>query len=75
MSPRLNDLLFLIRQHPAFQEFLNGPGAPELRDFRPGAGPEAEQRVEYIYRSGRRQQDNAWRQFLIGEPTSDKEKS
>ena len=74
MSPQLEELLFLIRQHPAKDEFLKGPGTPEAKDYRPGADPTT-QWAEHIYRSGRRQQDNAWRQFLIGEQPSDKEKS
>jgi hypothetical protein len=71
---QLDDLLFIIRQHPAKDELLKGPGAPEAKEYRPGTDPTV-QWAEHIYRSGRRQQDNAWRQFLIGEPTSDKEKS
>lgn len=69
---QLEELLFTIRQHPAFQELLKGPGAPETKEYRPGEPQWAE---HHIYRSGRRLQDNAWRQFLIGAPTSDKEKS
>lgn len=74
MSARLEDLLFLIRQHPAKDELLQGPGLPEVKEYRPGGDPIA-QMAENIYRSGRRLQDNNWRQFLIGDPTSDKEKS
>lgn len=74
MTPTLKELLFAIRQHPGFQELLKGPGAPEAKDYRPGV-PFFEHAAEQAYRSGRRQQDNAWRQFLIGDPTSDKEKS
>lgn len=74
MTQTLNELLFAIRQHPGFRELLQGPGVPEPKEYRPGADPNAHM-ADHIYRSGRRQQDNAWRQFLIGEPTSDKEKS
>lgn len=74
MTKQLDELLFLIRQHPAKNELLEGPGLPEAKEYRPGSDPAA-QWAEHIYRSGRRLQDNAWRQFLIGEPTSDKEKS
>jgi hypothetical protein len=72
MSQALNELLFAIRQHAAFKELLDGPGAPEAKEYRPGADPTT-QWAEHIYRSGRRQQDNAWRQFLIGD-TSQQEK-
>lgn len=68
MTAALQDLLFLIRQHPAKDELLNGPGAPEPKPYRPGSDPTA-QWADHIYQSGRRQQDNAWRQFLIGEPS------
>lgn len=71
---QLDDLFFLIRQHPAYEELLKGPGAPEVKEFRPGVDV-LTFAAESAYRSGRRQQDNAWRQFLIGQPTSDKEKS
>ena len=74
MSKQLDDLLFTIRQHPAFQELLAAVTAPEIRPFRPSDNPDAHF-AEHIFRSGRRLQNENWRQFLIGEPTSDKEKS
>lgn len=73
MSQQLDDLLFNLRQHPAFQEFLKAVEAPEPKEFRPTSDPQA-QWAEYIFRSGRRLQQNCWRQFLIGEP-SQQEKS
>ncbi len=75
MSKQLEELLFTIRQHPAFAELLQAVGKPEAKEFSPSKGHSAEQFAEYVFRSGRRTQHECWRQFLIGEPTSDKEKS
>ncbi len=74
MSKQLDELLFTIRQHPAFPELLNAIGAPDIKPFRPSGRPD-EQYADHIYRSGRRVQHESWRQFLIGEPTSQQEKS
>lgn len=73
MSAALEELLFFIRQHPAKDELLQGPGAPEPKDYRPGSDPTA-QWADHIYRSGIKRQHNAWRQFLTGDP-SQQEKS
>lgn len=67
MSQALNELLFAIRQHAAFKELLDGPGGPEAKEFSPSAGDPAAQWADHIFRSGRRRQHEAWRQFLIGE--------
>jgi hypothetical protein len=75
MSKPLDDLLFTIRQHPAFPELLLAIDTPSAREFSPSKGDSAAQYAEYIFRSGMRRQHSVWRQFLIGEPTSDKEKS
>lgn len=73
MSEALKNLLFNLRQDPAFKEFMNAVEAPEPKEFRPTSDPQA-QWADYIFRSGRRLQQNNWRQFLIGEP-SQQEKS
>jgi len=74
MSQQLNELLFTIRQHAAFKELLSSVEAPAIRDFKPSGDPQA-QYADHIYRSGRRLQHDCWLQFLIGNPTSDKENS
>ena len=74
MSQQLKELLFAIRQHPAFHELLAGVEAPPVTDFKP-SGDAQKQYADYILRSGRRVQNESWRQFLIGEPTSQQEKS
>lgn len=74
MSKQLEELLFTIRQHPAFTELLANVGKPEAKEFSPSAGDPAAQYAEHIFRSGRRRQHEAWRLFLIGEP-SEQEKS
>lgn len=73
MTPKLNELLFEIRQHPAFRDLLEAVGKPEIKEFSPGGDPNA-QWAEHIYRSGRRRQHEAWRQFLIGGEPSQQEK-
>jgi hypothetical protein len=75
MSPQLKELLFTIRQHPAFAELLQSVSKPEMQEFSPTKGDAASQYAAYTFRSGARRQHDAWRQFLIGDPTSDKEKS
>lgn len=67
MSAQLDELFFLIRQHAAFQELLKGPGEPPtVKPFKPSEDADA-QFADFIFRSGRRQQHESWRQFLIGE--------
>jgi hypothetical protein len=75
MSQALNELLFAMRQHPAFKELLEAVGAPEITKFSPAKGNSADQFAEHVFRSGARRQHDNWLQFLIGEPTSDKGKS
>lgn len=62
MTPELKELLFLIRQHRAFPDLLREVAGPEPREYRPGAGDR--QYEDYIFRSGRRAQDDTWRSFL-----------
>jgi hypothetical protein len=73
VSKALDELLFTIRQHAAFQELLGAVGAPDIVHFKPSGNADA-QFAEFIFRSGRRLQHESWRQFLIGEP-SQQEKS
>lgn len=72
MSKALNELLFTIRQHPAFNELLTAIEPPVVKQYRPTEAPDA-QYADFIYRSGRRLQHESWRQFLIGD-TSQQEK-
>lgn len=71
MSKQLQDLMFLIRQHPAFPELLKAVEAPEPKTYSPGkAAGIAEQQAEWIFRSGRKQQHELWRTFLTESPSS-----
>jgi hypothetical protein len=69
MSTPLDELLFTIRQHPAFADLLAGVTCPDLKPYRPSGRPD-EQYANHIYQSGARRQHDIWRQFLIGEPAS-----
>ncbi len=73
MSKLLDELLFTVRQHPAFQELLTTVGQPEIKPFQPSGRPD-EQYANHIYRSGARRQHDMWRQFLIGDETSQQER-
>lgn len=68
MSKQLEELLFTIRQHPAFQDLLKGVEAPEPAQFRPSKGAAQEQFADFVYRSGRGAQHALWRDFLTGPP-------
>ena len=63
MTPQLKELLLLIRQHPGFQELLASIEAPAIKPFRVSemAKPQHE---DWIFRSGRAQQNEIWRAFL-----------
>lgn len=63
MTPQLKELLFLIRQHDAFQEFLRAVEPPVAREFKP-SGDVQQQWADFIFRSGRKAQHNAWQSFL-----------
>lgn len=73
MSKQLDELLFLIRQHPAFPELMTKIEPPGLKAYREGTEPQ-QAFADHLYRSGRRLQHELWRQFLTGEPTSQQEK-
>ena len=74
MSKELDELMFTLRQHPAFREFMDAVDVPGVKHYQQGKDPQA-QYADFIFRSGRRLQHDIWRQFLIGEPTSQQEKS
>lgn len=74
MTDALRELLFEIRQHAAFKELLGSIEAPQIKAFRQGEDA-GQQHADHVFRSGRRLQDQLWRQFLIGEPPSQQEKS
>ena len=68
MSKALDELLFTIRQHPAYPELLAAVPVQPIHEFKPSGDAQA-QYAEHIYRSGARRQNEIWRQFLIGEPS------
>lgn len=63
MTPQLKELLFLIRQHRAYQDFLKAVEPPAPRDFKP-SGDAQQQYADFIFRSGRNTQQKAWLSFL-----------
>lgn len=77
MSAALKDLLFSMRQHPAFKELLAAVDAAPVKHFKPSQ-PVADQSAEWIFRSGRQHQDKIWRDFLteqvpqVGEVNEDR---
>lgn len=65
MTPALKDLLFLMRQHHGFEDLLNAVESPAPKTYSPSkAAGIAEQQAEWIFRSGRRAQQDAWQSFL-----------
>ena len=77
MSPELRDLLFLVRQHPAFPELLAelDKQKPPNADFKPSRADTAQQTEQWIFRSGRRAQHDLARSFRIGERPQGQETS
>jgi len=71
VSKQLDELLFTIRQHDAFREFVDSVGVPDPAPFR-SSGDAIAQFADYVFRSGRRLQHEVWRQFLIGESEQEK---
>lgn len=67
-SPQLEELLFTIRQHPAFGELRAAVACPAVTDFKE-SGDAAAQHAVYIFRSGRKLQHSAWLTLLTGEPS------
>lgn len=74
MSKQLEELLFTIRQHPAFRELLDGVHTQPIIGYRQGGDEPQKQFADFVFRSGRRHQHEIWRQFLIGEVASQQEK-
>lgn len=72
MNKELAELLFLIRQHPAFPDLLKEIETPEPRAYSPAkAGTVAEQQADWIFRSGRKQQHLLWQSFLTETASSE----
>lgn len=65
MSAGLRDLLTVIREHPCFGELLAMVPLPRVNQFRPSKDESAAaQHAEWIFRSGRQAQHDAWRHAL-----------
>lgn len=60
MSPGLRDLLFNMRQHPAFPELLKMVEVPPVKHFHPRKESAADQNAEWIFRSGQQRQHEQW---------------
>ena len=68
MNP-LQDLLFLIRQHPAFPLLAKAVEPPGIKPYRPSDAAQIEKsRADWIYQSGQADQHNRWLVFLAGKP-------
>jgi hypothetical protein len=68
MTSALKDLLFNIRQHPAFTELLEKIERPRLKPYRPSDQTALDvlgAKTSFV--SGQIVQDNAWRSLLTGE--------
>ena len=64
---RLDALLFTIRQHPGFREFLTAVAPPEMPRYRPSKGGDLETLgAAMAYASGARDQHEAWLALLTG---------
>jgi len=63
MTPELEELLFVIRQHPGYHDLLAAVELPATREFKP-SGDAQQQYADYIFRSGRSAQQRAWQSFL-----------
>lgn len=63
MTPELKELLFLIRQHPGYQDLLKAVELPVTREFKP-SGDAQQQWSDFIFRSGMQRQHKAWQSFL-----------
>lgn len=69
MSESLKDLLWTIRQHPAYQEFLNEVEPPPSPEYKKWESIE-EFGVKSIYRRGMRDQHNRFKVFLTEQRAS-----
>jgi hypothetical protein len=77
MNAGLKDLLFNLRQHPSFQDFLRAVERPRMPRFKKYEKRTLEDMgAQTVFVSGRLEQDDAWRTFLTGEsPTGENEAS
>jgi hypothetical protein len=67
-NPMVAALLADLRQHPNFPDLLKAVEVPRLPRFRISQAAEVEKaRAEWIYKSGQRNQHDAWLAFLTGE--------
>lgn len=73
-SEALKDLLFKIRQHPAFTELQKAVEPPAKPDFKPNSPETAETfGAKSIFASGKSKQHQLWIDFLRGNTTSQQE--
>lgn len=67
MSEALDDLLFHIRQHAAFNELMRTVPSPEMPRYRPSKGGDLESLgASTAYASGARDQHERWLALFIG---------
>jgi hypothetical protein len=65
MSAALNDLLRIMREHPAFGELLNAINPTALTLYSPRSEKDsATQTADWIFGSGMHRQHLRWREFL-----------
>lgn len=68
-SNALKELLFFIRQHPAFPELLRAVPRPDLPRYRKSEKITIEQiGTEFLFASGQDDQHARWRHLLTGSP-------
>lgn len=75
MNDGLNDLLFKLRQHPSFQDFLRAVERPRMPRFKKYSKAALEDMgAQTVFVSGQLDQHDRWHVFLTGEsPTGDDE--
>ena len=73
MTQDLVELLWLIRQHKAFNELLEQLSREHAKPFRPSSDGQ-KQIHDWIFMSGRAMENELWRSFLTEAQPSDKEK-
>lgn len=72
MTEALKDLLFKVRQHPAFQELLEAVEAPRTPRYRPSKGKDVPTLgAETIYASGALDQHDRWIALLTGQASQE----
>lgn len=66
-SSDLNALLFIIRQHPAFEELKRAVEAPRMPRFRPSRADTLETMgAKSVFASGQIEQQERWLALLTG---------